>query len=344
MTADNAVAAADTEALESKRSQAFSVLVAAVSHLARMSGRAPTGSEVRLEMKRRTYDGFKPAKLGYKRFREFLAAAEELELINIDHRRAGDIAVSLTGAELASASPPQLRSDLWKAFVDWNPKLVRYYDLLQSRAVMVPRERAPLEPERFGLLRTRLEKQPQEFIEVQPIPRQTQLDWMAEYAQTVQSSSVRFLLEDSLRGPKPATFFTGVLREFPELLTGWHTHLSERVFAEAEKWRDSEPRLSSTELSRAKVPDADTPSANQEPSDETRIDARVQTAATHLVLKRVGMSAGVDRALISLSASSSEETPPRSLGLRQALHLAIDRMPESELRKLAIPVGYLFED
>ena len=71
------------------KSQAFSVLVDAVRELGE-AGTVPTASQVRLAMKRRTYGGFDPGKLGYKRFRDFLSEAASENLIDLDEDRPGD--------------------------------------------------------------------------------------------------------------------------------------------------------------------------------------------------------------------------------------------------------------
>ena len=328
---------------EFQRSQALDVLVESVSHLTRTGGRPPTASEVRLEMKRRTYNGFSPEALGYVRFRDFLAAAESTEIIRIDRQRKGDVAITLPSEQLAEVASPQLRSDIWKAFTDWNPEVIRYYDLEESRAIMLPREPAPLEPERYGSLRGRIANHPDLFIEIFPISQQAQLDWMAEHVQSVPSVEVQGMLQNALHEPKPAKNYVSVLRKFPELLAEWHSHLRERVYAEVMKWRDNNPRLSALDLIRPEIQHAGLPNASATSQSNTRADDRLRGISL-LTLRRLAADRYADRPLFAFPSPTAQEYPVKPSSLRHMLHRAIDRMPESELKKLIIPIGYLFEE
>src|SRR5690349_15840884 len=129
MTVDSERASAEDALVTSRPlDQAYGVLASAVGMLSR-GDRPPTASEVRLEMKRLTYGGFSPKAFGFKRFRDFLDGAEAAGYVAVDKDREGDVAVvlprELPGSQGINAPP--VRSDLWKAFVDWSPRLARYF-------------------------------------------------------------------------------------------------------------------------------------------------------------------------------------------------------------------------
>jgi hypothetical protein len=259
-------------------------------------------------MRDRTYGGFKPSRLGYKRFRDLLVDAESRGLISVDRTRRGDVAVSLPSGGTAVAAPaPAIRSDLWKIFIDWKIGQLRYYDIELDKALMVPEERAPLEPDKFGEMRARLEHDPNNFIPITPIAQHTQLGWMRQFADTMPDVELKTTLQAALIGYRPAKMFVAVLKEVPTELHRWHHELQQRVRAEIEKWRDS--------VSARKFVD---------------IDEKIDIEKT-----------GPARSAKSRGLSSQSNSP---VGIRALLHSAIDRMPLEELKALRIPVGFLIEE
>ncbi|MGH3349763.1 MAG: hypothetical protein ACRDPS_03780, partial [Nocardioides sp.] len=122
-------------------SDAFVVLERAVSHERSVHGRWPTASRVRIVMKELTYDGFAPARLGFKRFRDFLQAAEAAGAIALDSSNAGDILVALPGETEPAARATRharIRKDLWSALLDWTRGVDYYFDLDIDRPVVLP--------------------------------------------------------------------------------------------------------------------------------------------------------------------------------------------------------------
>ncbi|MER6060635.1 hypothetical protein ABT167_05385 [Streptomyces sp. NPDC001792] len=325
--------------VDADRRKAFDVLVDSVSSLYEFASSRPTASEVRLEMKRRTYGGFDPKKLGYRRFRDFLNDAETEGLIGIDHLRQGDVSLYLPTEAEGSSAPVAIRQDLWNAFVNWNTSFSRYYDLEKEEAVLVPRDPAPLEPVRYVEFRQRLTRNPDSFIEIHPVSRETQIEWMRDFSARVRSGELKELLNAALVGPKAAKGFAAVLRSIPEVQVEWHRSLSNRVYGEILKWKEAHERLASLEIESTKAGDAVSVVSGSFPHAE-----RVSGDGPER-----GQAADVAH-LLALQRSS--KVPSLAVGrkkdtvgdLRLRLHLAIDRMPESELRKISIPVGYLFEE
>ncbi|MEW2120249.1 hypothetical protein AB0945_34740 [Streptomyces sp. NPDC005474] len=325
--------------MDADKRKAFDVLVDSVSSLYEFASSRPTASEVRLEMKRRTYDGFDPKKLGYRRFRDFLNDAETEGLIGIDHLRQGDVSLYLPTEAEGSSAPVVIRQDLWNAFVNWNTSFSRYYDLEKEEAVLVPRDPAPLEPVRYVEFRQRLTGKPDSFIEIDPVSREKQVEWMRDFSSRVRISELKDLLSAALVGPKAAKGFAAVLRSIPEAQTEWHRSLSSRVYGEILRWKESHERLASIEIESSRTGDVVTlPSGGITNAERVSGDGPER-----------GQSADVGH---FFTLQRSGKVPPLAAGrkkdtvgdLKLRLHLAIDRMPESELRKISIPVGYLFED
>lgn len=324
-----------------ERPQAFSVLVEAVASLARQSARPPTASEVRLEMKRLTYGGFDPKALGYSRFRDFLADAEAQRLVSIDSSRQGDISVHLEpGRTGDAATSPIIRRDIWKAFVDWSPRLIRFYDLKNGRAISIPAEPALLEPIRFREIRRRLEAQPDDFIKIEPLPVQLQLQWMKEFAEQAADPDLRAVLLVALGSDKPIKAFSTVLKSVPGQASRWKTRLHHRARERIEAWRDAAKTDVPIDIYRPNEEPSVSSPQNAEPPDAS---ASQQQASPQFNFQ-IGVPAPLNFGQMWTTAISIPTPRDNVAVLRARLHAAIDKMPLEELRALRIPVGYLFED
>ncbi|WP_410537392.1 UPF0158 family protein [Streptomyces sp. KL2] len=331
-------APSDVQAEE--KAAAFNVLADAIASLSQAGPSPVTGSAVRLEMGRRTYGGFDPKRVGYKRFRDFLDDAEARGYVEIDRDRPGDVSVAIPGAATEAGSTARMRSDLWKAFADWNPRTSRFYALDEDRVVTLPTEPAPLEPTRYAELRTKISENPSGFIEIKPISRQQQLDWMRDFALLVTDPEVSRVLTEALKSEHPARYFVVVLRSFPNLLNRWHNTLRERVYREALKWRDSDSRLTSVQINQ--FPLSAQQAVSQKPEEE---EVAAAAKASNRRVTEIPQKHTHDRDVVQFfTGQASKSAAYAGATLRQRLHEAIERMPESELRKICIPVGYLFEE
>src|SRR5215475_2121389 len=240
-TSEDSTTPAATDAVRGagdRRTQAFKVLVGAVEALASRLSRWPTASEVRLEIKRQTYGGFDSSGLGYKRFRDFLVDASDRGYIEVDTERSGDFAISVPiGRQDAAEAERPVRPDLWKAFVDWTPDLLRFYDLQNDQAVMIPEKPAPFEPERFRVFRDRLKSEPEAFVPIKVIAVHEQLTWMKRFAADVSDPGLRKLLDAAFENEKPVKSFLTVLRAAaPDQLQRWYGVLRQEVRRVIEQW------------------------------------------------------------------------------------------------------------
>lgn len=356
--------------------EALKVLDQALDELADQQ-RQPTASQVRLAMKRLTYGGFEPQDLGFKRFRDFLETAARDKRIEL-FDRPGDVLVARRGAPPVSDHVVRIRRDLWKTALDWSADVAHYLDLDTDKVVTVPSVPVPLEPEKFANLRTRIAAKDERLVRVPSIDIHTQVGWMAQFARSVDEPEVEFRLERALSSPKSAREFARVLRSEPEVRYVWNRQLSAHVLVHLLRWKSEDPRLLDVQID-AGVERADEPTPDEEPTqgavtdvpttpqpDEGSIrmygggavgvvptpqrDASVPSQARVLAGAHVHETTRVPR--VVSYGSRIAETPvtgtprlrERRSRLRLALHRAIDRMPEEELAKLVIPVGYLIED
>lgn len=327
----------DDDSVNSRRSEAFDVLVSAVETLTKV-GRPPTASEVRLEMGSLTYGGFKLKELGYKRFRDFLQDAEVHSRIRIDPTRAGDIAVvPFNFFENKSEKLAAIRTDLWKAFTEWNSDLDRWYSLKNDRAFILPREEAKLEPRGFRELRSDLQDDPDNYISIQPVPVKTQIEWMKQFASSRYDPVLRELFTSVLGAEKAVKAFTATLKSFPAEQRSWQEEFSSKVRVEVEKWRDANPSLSDLTIDRTTTVEQ-LSSAKPTPKSDQR-----QSVVHHGGAVYISSSRHINPQWWGQKDFANKDRPSES-ALRLRLHAAIDRMPIEELKALRIPIGYLFEE
>ncbi len=333
------------EPTDSLVGQALDVLAQAVTQLIHENSEPPTASEVHLRMRTITYGGFKTSSLGFKRFRDFLSLGEERGVVEIDHTRPGDVSVTLPGeaGEVSFYDRRVIRKDLWRAVVDWSPGLLRLYSRNDDKAYLIPKNAAPLEPERIAVIRNRYAVSPEEFVEIPPADIGAQIAWMHDFALTVADHEVRTVLLSSLDSEKPAKTFASVLRQSPSLQRKWYTALTDRVTSHLQNWMGATGLADALEIHRlngGKPPTMNTKPMVSRPSRES-------TSETWPVLVRQLLSIIQDAnyRTVAHPERKDQEVARWSEGdLRARIHRAVDKMSVDELKKLPIPVGYLIED
>lgn len=291
-----------------------------------LQGRVPTASQVRSRLGHITAGRFDPKQIGFSRFRDFLDFAEAAESITVDHARVGDVTVSLPGIEHASSasSSRAIRKDLWGAFLGWENKDVRYYDRIDDCIRNVPNEIAPLESEELAQIRNALQENPDQYVAVTPVDRDTQISWMQRFAQDVPDREVKNALLIALASVNAAGEFITVLKNYPTELRRWYSYLATHVDKsitdwmaannlQIDPWVENSGRVGPPTESTARV------------SAEGRLLGGEKTArGTH-----------------RFDADARIQIPSVE-DLRSILHAAIDRMSVEQLQQLPIPVGHLF--
>lgn len=330
-----------TPPVEVSLPEAYTVLREALGDLARL-GRPATGSEARLGMKRRTYGGFDPRSLGFKRFRDFLQAARDAGHIELDDARKGDVAVSLPGAIYRDNNPAEehrsIRSDLWRAVSDWSGDSTHVVELSRDRVVSFPPLPVPLEPADFADLRARLNNDDPDLVEVQPVPETTQTEWMRRFAR----EGNLLHLQEALATSNPTREFVARVRSDDSVRRAWGRVLANEVRRYIAEWQKSEPRAAAFDAyssPRRSGEAMHTLARSDPPSDSTA----KRNQSWHLS-KHYNVSDLFTPTFYSYSSTSDSHEKGDAEELRQRLHRAIDRMPPRELRDITIPVGYFFDE
>lgn len=318
----------DVAPVDGLRRDAFTVLQRALRELLREEGGPPTASGLRLRMGALTHGGFKLKALGYSRFRDLLADAEAQDLIVLDSARQGDVAVKLPEKVAGDKGTPYLRSDLWKAIVDWNPRTARVWDRETERALMLPREPVLLEPERFARIRELMSSEPDRFIS---IPHLTVLDQLQLLkglaAQSDLGLGTRFALDGAFNSTRPMKSALEILKaDNLDFATAWTNLLRGEALTIAEKWKADTPALADVNL----FPTSPVPPVKEMP--HAHASSRTDTSAVKSPVPQADLGGYV------LGPYMTESD------LRSLIHRAIDRMSSHELHALAIPLGYLLPE
>lgn len=337
MTEPTPLTTSNQGASEQLLKDAFLVLEQAVQETA-VGSVWPTASRVRLAMKKLTYGGFNPDELGFKKFRDFLRTAEAAGCVSLHFDHPGDVVVAKAGlsAPEARSMRARIRRDLWQAALDWRSGVDHVFDLGANKAVILPSEQVLLEPQHVRGLRQRLSEGDQTLVGIPRVTIQVQLGWMHEHVSGLSSSPLKVLLSEALVSDKPAKHFAAILREQPSEQDRWFNALSARVLTHLRAWKDSEPRLSDIRLEAPDSPVAVSDVADIRPAATASAESAIGGAGRGSRHFTMHLS---DRVLVRDRAAESADERLRAL-----LHRAIDQMPESELRSIRIPAGYLLGD
>lgn len=211
--------------------------------------RRPTAAAVALMMKR---DGFSHTAVGHATFRAFLRSAEQagaVRLVLPSPGGGGDVEVRPAserpcepaerpdGAMADPARPAlPLRPDLWHAFVDWTPGLLRAVDRETGKALVVSEAPSPAEPGETAAARRLINDSPDKYLPVAPIGRDLQASWMAEFVGALGPSPERDLLAAALRQERPLAAFAAAVRSMPALGDAWRAELTGRVARVIQEW------------------------------------------------------------------------------------------------------------
>jgi hypothetical protein len=292
--------------------QAFAVLRHSLNQLDARRART-TAAGVKSEMLRLTSGKFAESDLGFPSFRCFLDAAQSVGIVTIDQPyppRGQDVVVALNSRVSANTpraiSGPRVRPDLWAAFVDWNTAFIRLWDCTRGRAVFLSAQQPPIGAEQSAMvqLRERYAQHPEDFLIIEPIGQQQQIEWMRTFADANRDKAPE--LVSCLEEPRPAAAFTRALRSDPELNAAWRSRFSELVREAIESWvTENDLRIDPTEA----------------PSTLSRATRPVATEATE-ALNRMHRSTSTDRAL------------------RGQLLAVLAQLSTEELLQIRVPIVY----
>lgn len=286
---------------------AFEVLREEVAKLNEGS-RVPTAAGLKSSLQR-SDRGFDEKPLGYKRFIDFLQAAEAHGYVSVlrdtlGHPRiypAGKATavakVAISESEAVAVGALRLRSDVWRAVIDWEENYTRAWDRKISRAFMYPADDESTPP--WG-------KQPERFVQIVPISQETQIGWMKEFAES-QASGAREALVVALAPGAPRGEFKRTLG-IHHLEEAWSRALQAHAARFVQAW------AASNSVSIKNL--FDRPHEVARSTSESRVSEAVSVDLPRL---------HVDR-------------------LREELHRVIDRMSPEDLTSLRVPASYLIAE
>lgn len=201
--------------------------------------RVPTAAGLKSSLQR-NYPDFDERVLGYKRFIEFLEEAQAHGYVSVLRDSFGHPRIYPTGAATAIAkvaiSEPdtvamgshRLRSDVWRAVIDWEENYTRAWDRRVGRAFMYPADDGSTPP---------WTKQPGRFVQITPISQETQIGWMKEFAE-FQIDSARDELVVSLGVGAPRGQFKQLLAKY-QLDAAWSRALQAHAARFVQGWASS---------------------------------------------------------------------------------------------------------
>lgn len=273
------------------------------------TGRRSYSAGLKPELQRRT-PSFDEKALGFETFREFLRAAEGAQVVDLHPATRGpDIVVVPHGQPVPAApvhpapSRTPVRSDLWKAWVDWTPGYRKVYDRVHDAAERIPSVPTVALDGRQRELAEALEAGDDRVVPIPGIPIEEHLAWTAEFAAGAGDAAP--LLQEALRKQRPAMEFAAALRRMPSVAARWRGFQLERVRAVLKAWA-------------------------AEHGLDIAIDAPVPTAV-----------APPSRHESDTGGSSGGESDVEVEELRRRAHHAVDRMSATELGDLRIPLHAL---
>jgi hypothetical protein len=170
------------------------------------------------------FPDFSERTFGYKKFIELLRAGHDagrFQLVTVNGHP--HLVPAASAPTRRSREQGRLKADLWTTLVSWDIGL-RYWDRKRRRAIFIPTddEGVPL-----------WDTSPADFVVVDPVPMQEQLEWMVDFANQ-QTAAEQARLLASLKDPA----FGAFKRALGELnLSGaWRTRLRQRVTEHAADW------------------------------------------------------------------------------------------------------------
>jgi hypothetical protein len=283
--------------------RALSALQAAVQSL-EARGRVTRIAGVKSEVLRHLPD-FNEKTLGYTSFGEFVEAAAEAGAIRVSRDDDGWTRVnSVTAKVLADGAADRLRPDVWRAFTQWGHHGLSVWDRATSRAIRLPVEPRPYEHPHLASLREALNRDDGEAIVINPISMDAQRAWMQDFADQLGDHPLALPLKGALTDSKPFRAFSATLRADDQLRHAFNRARTLHVLEAVREW----------------------------------------AAKNDVDLDALENGAPVDRGSVASAAATPSTRDVESAdALREALHRAVNEMPIEDLRRIAVPAGYIID-
>jgi len=174
---------------------------------------------------------------GYKKFSDFLTKAHgdvvSVELPGV----SGDILVSLRHHPVAKSEPatsvgqqPRIRNDIWQAFSNPDPQRKRY---LNKTTMLVSHF---LQGE-ASVFKAEIEQNLEQFVEIEPINSQTQIEWMKGFIETIRiTSGEKSALEALINEPYSSSVNATFSRALGEHGVAWRSYRTSQIVSLMKSW------------------------------------------------------------------------------------------------------------
>lgn len=279
-------------------------------------GRKALAAGLKPRLQTKSNGAFDEKILGYATFKQFLDAAEQhgyvaLRLTPSDVEVLASPIADETSASQTRPAPgrgQQIRSDLWKAWIDWSEDVARVYDRELDKTELFPAQESPAEPEQIATLRAAVATNPTRYVPIRPLSTDETLAAMRSFADGWPNGVERAELLQSLEAASPqeaAVAFTRRVKHHPPAASHWHQTRMKQVADAIADWAAS----NSIELTYI-------------------VDSERRTAPAST---RESAAPG----------PRSQDAASESEAMRRKILEAVGRMPLSELLRLPIPAEYL---
>jgi hypothetical protein len=257
-------------------------------------GRRTFAAALKPELQRRTFGGFNEILLGFPTFRHFLFGARDEGFVQLE--LVGDDLAALPVGQPAplprfSVRPIRpgsgIRPELWRAFVDWTPGLMRLYSKATDEVVSFPEIASSIELTEHTRAREAYRTNPTAFVSISPISREVTLDWMRRFAASLEDHTARVALEAALGTDRPIGAFSALVRLSPTLAQSWHRFRQARVAAQIAEWsraKGLELKIMEGEEERRPESPSEVPAEKSEEERVATLRQRVHIAVDRMPL------------------------------------------------------------
>lgn len=174
---------------------------------------------------------------GYKKFSDFLTRAHG-DIVSVERQGdVGDVLVSLRNPSVTKprsttfvTQQPRIRNDIWQAFSNPDPQRKRFLNKTTLRLYhFLQRE--------VSDTKTEIEQNPEQFVEIEPINAQTQIEWMQGFLDTIrlvtnEKSALEALINEPYSSGVNATFS----RALGEHGVAWRYFRTSQVVTRIQSW------------------------------------------------------------------------------------------------------------
>lgn len=219
---------------------------------------------------------FDEKSLGFSKFTDYLLRTHG-DLVSVTRQEGiGDILVSLRAAPTSRASvvsamlqkhaesAPVIRSEVWQAFANPDPERKRFFNKQTGKIVHYPIEKSCKE-------RAEVESSPDNFLEIPPISKAVQAEWMKEFLGGASlPAKEKEVLEPLTAEQYSSTVNAAFSRALGAHSVAWRNFRTVQVISIIEKWA-SDAGISLSELHRT---------ATQQPTSAMHASVAIDTRAT----------------------------------------------------------------